>query len=212
MRIWYIYNQSTIDRWTKGCILSFPYKGNLELAKNYRGITFISIAAKIYNAPLFNCIETKIEKVFRKKQNSFRINRSTMSQILTIHRILQGLRAKNLEKTIVFVDFANTFDSILRRKMEQIQLAYALPKETIAAVMILYRNTKVKVCSPESDTDCFDIVAGVLQGDTLAPYLIIICADYVLKTSIDKMKDNGFKLTKMQTIPNTNKYGRGLPR
>ena len=31
----------------------------------------------------------------------------------------------------------------------------------------------------------FDIVAGVLQGDTLAPYLLIICLDYILQTSID---------------------------
>ena len=62
--------------------------------------------------------------------------------------------------------------------------------------MMLYRNTKVKVCSLDGDTDNFDIVAGVLQGDTLVPYLFIISLDYVLRTSIDKMKDNDFKLTK----------------
>ena len=62
--------------------------------------------------------------------------------------------------------------------------------------MMLYRNTKVKFRSPDGDTDYFDIVAGVLLGDTLAPYLFIICRDYVLRTSIDKMKDNGFKLAK----------------
>ena len=61
---------------------------------------------------------------------------------------------------------------------------------------MLYRNTKVKVCSLDVDTDNFDMVAGGLQGDTLAPYLFIICLDYVLITSIDKMKENGFKLTK----------------
>ena len=52
--------------------------------------------------------------------------------------------------------------------MEKILLAYGLPKETVAAIMILYRNTKVKVRSPDGDTEYFDIVAGVLQGDTLA--------------------------------------------
>ena len=72
--------------------------------------------------------------------------------------------------------------------MEQILLAYGLPKETIAAIMILYRNTKVKVRSPDGDTNYFDIVAGVLQGDTLAPYLFIICLDYMLRTLIDKIK------------------------
>ena len=42
-------------------------------------------------------------------------------------------------------------------------------------IMMLYRNTKVKVRSPDGDTDYFDIVAGVLQGYTLAQYFFIIC-------------------------------------
>ena len=83
--------------------------------------------------------------------------------------------------------------------MEQILLAYGLPKETVAAITILYRNTKVKVHSPDGDTEYFDIVAGVLQGGTLAPYLFIICLDYVLRTSIDKIRENGFELTKKRS-------------
>ena len=73
--------------------------------------------------------------------------------------------------------------------MEQILLTYGLPKEIIAAIMMLYKNKKLKVFSPDRDTDYFDIEAGVLQGDTLAPYLFII-------TSIDLMKENCFKLAK----------------
>ena len=46
------------------------------------------------------------------------------------------------------------------------------------------------------DRDYIDIVACVLQGYTLAPYLFIICLDYVLRTPTDKMKENGFNLTK----------------
>ena len=80
--------------------------------------------------------------------------------------------------------------------MEQILLAYGLPKETVAAITTLSRNTKVKVRSPDGDTEYFDIVAGVLQGDTLVPYLFIICLDYVLRTSIDKIRENGFELSK----------------
>ena len=83
--------------------------------------------------------------------------------------------------------------------MEQILLAYGLPEETVAAITILYRNTKVKVRSPEGDTEYFDIVAGVLQGDTLAPYHFIICLDYVLKTSIDNIRENGFVLIKKRS-------------
>ena len=59
--------------------------------------------------------------------------------------------------------------------MEQILLAYGLPKETVAAMMMLYRNTKVKVLSMDGYPNYFDMVVGELQGDTLAPYLFIIC-------------------------------------
>ena len=121
--------------------------------------------------------------------------------------------SKKQEAIILFVDFAKAFESIHRGKMEQILLAYSLPKETVAAIMMLYRNTKVKVCSPDGDTDYFDIVTGMMQGVTLAPYLFIICLDDVLRTSIDKMKDNGFKLTKERSrrYPTYN-YGRGRHR
>ena len=188
-----VYNQNPIDRWMKEC---FPKKGDLRLAKNYRGITLTSIVAKRYNALLRNHIEPKIDNILWKNQNGFRRNKSTTSQILTIHRILEDIRAKNLQAITLFVDFTKTFDSTHRGKLEQILLTYGLQEETVAAIMMLYKNTKVKVCSPDGDTDYFDIVVGVLQGDTLAPYLFIICLDYVLRTSIDEIKENGFKLTK----------------
>ena len=117
-----------------------------------------------------------------------------MSQMLTIRRNFEGIHEKNLEATILLVDFAKAFDSIHREKMEQILLANGLPNETVAAIMMLYCNTKVKVHSPDGDTDYFDIVAGVLQGDTLAPYRFIICLDYVLWIFIDEIKENGLNL------------------
>ena len=46
--------------------------------------------------------------------------------------------------------------------MEQLLQAYGPPKETVAIIMMLFKNTNVR--SPDEDTDFFEIVAGVLQG------------------------------------------------
>ena len=46
------------------------------------------------------------------------------------------------------------------------------------------------------NTDYFDIAAIVLLEDALVPYHFIISLDYVLRTSIDIIKDNGSKLAK----------------
>ena len=136
---------------------------------------------------LLNSIEPKIEKILRKNQNGFGRNRFKTSQILTIHQIL-GVRANNLLATLLFVDFSKVFDSIHRGNVELIPLAYSLPKKTVAAIIMFNKNIKVKVSSPDWDTDLFDIVAVVLQGDKLGPYLSIFCLVYVLHTSIDLMR------------------------
>ena len=60
--------------------------------------------------------------------------------------------------------------------------------------MILYCNTKVKVHTQDGDTDFFNIIVGVLQGDTVVQYMFIIRIDSVLKTSINLKKENGFTL------------------
>ena len=147
---------------------------DLPEAMNYREkwrerVRDIRATSTIWWWWLRNCIELKIGNILRKNKNGFWRNRSTTSQILTIRRILDDVRAKKLEATISFVEFAKAFDSIHRGKMKQILLTYVLPKETVAAIMMLSRNTKVKVRSQDGDMDYFDIVAGFLKGDTLAP-------------------------------------------
>ena len=86
-----------------------------------------------------------------------------------------------------------------------------------AAIMMQYKNMKVNVCSLDGDIDFFEIIVGVLQGDTLPPYLFIIYLDYVLQTLIDLIKENGFTLEKArskrhptQTITYTN-YTDDIP-
>ena len=48
----------------------------------------------------------------------------------------------------------------------------------------MYENTTAKVITPDGETETFDIIAGVLQGDTLAPYLFVIVIDYVMRTAL----------------------------
>ena len=87
---------------------------------------------------------------------------------------------EKISRQYLFIDFSKALDSIHREKMEQILPACSLTKEIATAVMMLYKNTRTVVCLPDSETDFFDIIARFLQGDTLTPFLFIICLDYVL--------------------------------
>ena len=78
-------------------------------------------------------------------------------------------------------------------------IKYGLPSETVNAIMILYKNTRSMVRSPDGDTPFFEITTSVLQGYTLAPFLFIICLDYILKNSLDCNKELGFTISKRKS-------------
>ena len=64
----------------------------------------------------------------------------------------------------------------------------------------MYTETRAKVLSPDGETESFEIKAGVLQGDTLAPYLFIIALDYALRMAITGKEETfGFNIKKRQS-------------
>ena len=59
----------------------------------------------------------------------------------------------------------------------------------------MYTNTRAKVISPDGEIELFEIKAGVLQGDTLAPNLFIISLDYALRIAVEGREEElGFQL------------------
>ena len=131
---------------------------------------------------MLNRIQPEIEKILTNNLDGFGRNCSATSQLLIICRIIEGVHAKHLMATLLFV---NTH-------REQILLVYGLSKESVIAILMLYKNTKGTVLSPDDDTDVFDIVVGVMQADILTTYSFIINIDYILRTSISLIRKNSF--------------------
>ena len=174
--------------WLVSGIVPVPKKGDLSNPGNYRGISLIPIASKIYNRMLLNRIVPFVEPLLRKNQNGFRAGRSTLSQILSIRRIIEEMKNGNKSFTLCFVDLKKAFDSINREVMFKILSLYGIPEPIVEAIRTLYTNTKATVISPDGETEFFDILIGVLQGDTLGPFLFIIVLDNVLRISMDNNK------------------------
>ena len=135
-------------------------------------------------------------------RSSSEIPLSSKTFKLIIRRLSFVIKINNNEANIFplrLFSWRNQF-LILSEKLWQIfSHGFSLHSFLTTRLMMLYRNTKVKDCSPDGDIDFVDIMAGVLQGDTSAPYLFILCLEYVLRTSIDKIKENGFKLIKKRS-------------
>ena len=150
---------------------------------NYGGITLTNIAANIYDDLLLIRIMKKDEKFLRKK---------FLGKIV---KILEGGRAKTLEATHLFVDYAKAFDSIHWGKLEQIFLAYKL-------LLRLWCPTKIRKQWFVHPIVTLTFSTGVLQGNTSASFLFIICLDYIQQNSIKLIKENIYSLYKRQEREN----------
>ncbi|XP_072018351.1 uncharacterized protein [Amphiura filiformis] len=60
-----------------------------------------------------------------------------------------------------------------------------IPPEEIMESNIDGTDSEAKAMTQDGDTDEFETLAGVLQGDTLAPYLFFIVIEYCLRIAID---------------------------
>ena len=169
------------DQWSEIDMLPLPKSGDLSLTANYRGISLSSMVAKLVNKMILNRLQPKIDKHLRPNQNGFRSGRSTTSHILALRRLIEGVKTRNKKAIILYVDFRKAFDSIHRCMMMTILKAYDVPPRLLAAINKLHENTRAIVITPDGETEFFQIIAGVLQEDTLAPYLFAIVLDYVMR-------------------------------
>ena len=81
----------------------------------------------------------------------------------------------------------------------EVQLVYSTAPTNWVNMIWLFSQINLIIRIKYGDTDYIDIVAGMLQGPLLVLYLCIICLVYVLRTFIDLMKENGFKLAKKRS-------------
>ena len=185
------------ERWATLVIVPVPKSGDLSNPNNYRGISLISLVLKLYNRMIMNRIRPVLDPLLRNSQNGFRKKRTTVGQIVALRRLLEGVRTNNLSCVLTFIDFKKAFDTIHRGKLMEILRAYGVPEKIVSAIAATYAQTWAKIRTPDGDSESFQILGGVLQGDTLAPFLFIVALDYALRCAIGGREEElGFTLVK----------------
>ena len=100
--------------WKEGLIVKLPKKGNLRECDNYRGITLLCIASKVFNRIMLERLRSAVDGSLRDHQAGFRQARSCADQIATLRIIVEQSIEWNSSLYINFVDYQKAFDSLDR--------------------------------------------------------------------------------------------------
>ena len=172
-----------------------PLSKSGDLILTDMGIALSSIAAKLANRMTLNRTQIKINRHFLPNQNGFRQGKSTIAHTLVLRRLIKCVKSHNLKAVLTFVDFRKAFDSIHRGRILRILRAYDVPDRIVQVIGLMYNGTSARILTPDGNTDYFEILAGVLQGDTLSAFLFAIVIDYTMRKANDTKKGKlGFRL------------------
>ena len=112
-----VLNQKeTPKQWRENIIIPIPKKASKHM-KDFRGITLIFIAGKVYNKMLLNRICEPIDNILRPFQAEFRKCRNCLEQIRVLRRLLEPYHQRQLPLLATFVEFRKVFDSVDRNAL-----------------------------------------------------------------------------------------------
>ena len=101
--------------WVVASIITIYKKGDRTDCGNYRGISLLSIADKIFARILLNRLPTHITPyVVPETHCGFRGNRSTIDIILCLRQLPEKCIEQGRPLYVVFVDFSKAFDTVGR--------------------------------------------------------------------------------------------------
>ena len=164
-------------------IVALHKKGDVEDPNNYRGIVLMSHVAKLFDLLVMRRIRDGVDQYISPTQNAYRPGRGCQHHTVAAALLHQAAQKyQNYELHMLFVDFSKAFDSVDRVAMRKILEWWTIPPNLVSVIMTMLENHQLFVRQDgELSENPVTPLYGVLQGDTLAPYVFILCMDIIFQ-------------------------------
>ena len=167
--------------WLKGNICKLPQKGDLSDCNNWRGVTILNVASKIFTRCIFERIQGPVEEKLHENQAGFRKGRGCMDMVFVLRRLIE--ESAEVQKTLFvnFVDFEKAFDSVFREALWKVLREYGVPEKIVVMIKVMYEGFECAVLHEGKLSEYFEVGTGVKQGCLLSGLLFLLAIDWLMK-------------------------------
>jgi hypothetical protein len=162
------------QEWKEGIICPIYKKGEKDTASNYRGITLLNTAYKVYAM----IVEERLMKEMNERgvlpdgQAGFRKGRGTMDNVYILNHIIGNEIKKEGSKIYAFfVDLKAAFDNVERDLLWEYLRKKEINEHLVTKIEEIYEETISRVRVDGRVSECFKTYKGVRQGCPLSPSL-----------------------------------------
>jgi hypothetical protein len=165
--------------------LLYKGKGPKSDLNNYRGISLQSTPYKLFTKLIKERLEKHLERLLSDAQYGFRKGRSTMGPIRRIiGRARERLSANKQFLYVAFIDFQKAFDSVDRPLLlKKLRTQYNVGGRIYNVIESILKENIVNASDGCTSSGPIAQNIGVIQGDSLSPYLFTLFIDDVTKST-----------------------------
>ena len=148
-------------------------KGDPLLLSNYRPIALANAVYKVWTGLLTMAMSRYAEhiRILSQGQEGFRKYRNTMRSLQSLLNVYEDARLSRQNVYAVYIDYSNAFNTINQDKLLQVLYDLGFPNVAIDAVKDTYHGAVTGIETSAGMTSDITVDQGVLQGDTLSPFL-----------------------------------------
>ncbi len=176
-----IFEGATPAAWSRSVVVLFFKKGDNTLLKNYRPISLLSHAYKLFSRVITNRLTRRFDDFQPPEQAGFWKGYSTIDHIHTLRQVIQKTEEYNLPLCLAFVDYEKAFDSIetwaVLRSLQRCHIDFRY----IEVLKCLYTNATMSVQVQNQSTKNIPLQRGVRQGDVISPKLFTAALEDAFK-------------------------------
>ena len=176
------------DDWKSAIIVAlYKGKGPKDTAGNYRGISLLSIAGKVYATILARRLYKQTDEKLHEAQCGFRGGRGTVDAIFALRSLSQACSERRKCMARAYIDFTKAYDSINRHALWRALRLYGVHPKLIELLEDLHTDTFAAIRLGGKIGPRFKVLSGVRQGCVIAPTLFNIFIDLVMRKAISRM-------------------------
>jgi sorting nexin-29 len=134
-----IVDKSQIPQdWETGIVINIYKKGSKSKYENYRGMTLLPTAYKMFT----NIMKNKLNAYLEEEECGFRKGHSCIDAIFTAQQIIEKWKEHNLPLFLLFIDYEKAYDNTNRDMLWKV-MEEKIPNSLLKTIKCIYKITKV---------------------------------------------------------------------
>ena len=158
-----------------------PKKGDCTKIKNWRPISLLNCFYKMLSRVLTCRLRKHINKLTPIGQKGYSESRQCQEVLIEVSDCVSRCNAKNIKGALLSLDISKAFDTLSHTFLNSVLVYYNFGENFRRWIRILATNRIACVILNESENSrIFKLERGNAQGDTISPFLFILCYQILL--------------------------------